>query len=376
MNNIKIYGKKRNQYLLNESEIRFLNEQARSFQSGNRFNPNILNKLKKILDKISSLSFIQENIYQIFDGLNLKNSESMQRLYNDFEFQSMINNPNRLNDYIFNNKINNSNKNVLSEKSYINHTNKNFKSKLGKSVLIFFFILKKMVSYIKNKKADFDILIESGRINNISKVNQEKLAQAIKSYKGFEYLMNKFLKLREKIFNITQLEYVEEAIPVGERINVDYHLFKPIIDGIIRYKFNEKTNINYVDFYNTYILSGKIIFNNKGIKAINNDNTYNTFEFIYNDNSLLEIEISNPNKKIIINSAKSIFSIFYSKKMNDMKELYTIISKRNKLYYIFQYVIDNKAKIIKSYKPKHFVLDINKLNNNNYGTLIVIMYYK
>ncbi len=217
-----IYGKVRNDYMLNAEEVAFVNNLSKRFTKQSQLKPNnplnilknenfvnltnvnISNQLKKILNKISSLSFIQENIHQIFNGYDLKNSKSLQRLYNQFNFKAMIENPNVLNQYIFENQISAENKKLFSNKSYIKNESNN-RSKLGKSVLLFFFILQKMVSYIKNKKADFNRLIKSGRTNNLSTVNQEKLNQAIKSYKGFEYLMNKFLKLREKIFLITQL---------------------------------------------------------------------------------------------------------------------------------------------------------------------------
>ncbi len=400
-NHIKIYGKKRSNYILNPKDVEFVSELSQKFSKPLQFNTNgtlenpnnVVNlsvnsedagKLEKILDKISSLSFIQENIYQIFDGLDLKNSASIQQLYNQFNFEKMIQDPKILNSYEFQNNISPNNIKKFSNKSYIkpaNNINGKISKKLGKSVFVFFFILQKMVAYIKEKRRKFDALIASSRTKDISNVNSQKLNQAIKEYKGFEYLMNKFLKLREKIFSIIQLENkneVEEEIPIGQNIRVEYHFFKLILDGIIRYTFNQNPNISYNDFNEQYIQNQKINFYDDGIEVPNESGNL-LFKFNFDNNTLLEINRTLP---IAINSNKSIFSILYIKEMNANK-LYTIISQRNKSYYIFQYVVtikeinENKQyQITKSYKPKRFDLDVNKLNSYHFGTIQMVAYYK
>lgn len=391
MSNKFIHGLQRENRMLNGEEIGFLNNLGKRITNAGNYqalpnlrNEEISNKLKVILDKISSLSFIQDNIHEIFDGYDLTNSESIKKLFKNFDFKSMIQNPNVLNQYIFENKITGQNKQKFSNKSYINTQNINTTSKIGKSVLIFFFILKKMVEYIKMKKKQFDDLIKSGRVNNISKVNSNKLAKAIKAYKGFEFLMKKFLKAREKIFSITQLQYVEEPLPKDTIISNDYffyyHFFKEVIDGVLlHYNIIPKPLKKYSEL-NTFLINNKIVFNENNIKILlpqSRRNSVITLPFIFNfeNNPLYEINIKPDNANIQINKNKVISSVLYIKEANNVNNSMTIISKRNKSYVIFEYVISaNDNRIIQSKKPKLIEFDKNK--NNDYGEIFLISYYK
>lgn len=378
--------------MLNAEEIGFLNNlgnQIKRFKNNGNGLPNlaseeISNKLNIILNKISSLSFIQDNIHEIFDGLDLTNSASIKDLFSKFDFKTLIKNPNSMNNYTFQNKLSVVNQTLFQSK--IRNGNISAKDKIGKSLFIFFFILQKMVHYIKMKRAQFDKLIESGRTNSISKVNQEKLAEAIKAYKGFLFLIKKFLKIREKIFAITQLQYVEENVPKGTFVGnyfFYYHFFKNIIDNIlINYKMIENPLKKYEDF-NQFVKNTKLVFGDNFIKIYMrtlNGNRGNTFnELIFNNNPIFDFFHNKDEKNNIQILKKNIYSILY---FNEPNGLMTIISKRNKSYFIFQYKLKEENSnhiVLESKKPKLFNFEKDKINNeykNRFGTIFYIAYYK
>ncbi len=386
----RIHNIERKNRMLNAEEIGFLNNLGnqikRSKNNGNGL-PNlaseeISNKLNIILNKISSLSFVQDNIHEIFDGFDLTNSASIKDLFSKFDFKKLIANPNSINNYTFQNKLSVVNKTLFQNK--IRNRNGN-EDKIGKSLFIFFFILQKMVHYIKMKRAQFNKLIESGRTNHINKVNQEKLAEATKAYKGFIFLVKKFLKIREKIFAITQLQYVEENVPKGTFVGnyfFYYHLFKDIIDNIlIHNKIIEKPFKKYKDF-NQFVTDGRIISNDDNIQFILNKNRKNDYEFNFDNNPLLNIYHKDGNENNVRILKKNVYSVLYSKELNNNNKLCTIISKRNKSYFIFQYLLkegNSNRIVLESKKPKLFHFEKDKINSEyktKFGTIFYIAYYK
>ena len=226
---------------------------------------------------------------------------------------------------------------------------------------------------------------------------QEKLSKATKAYQGFIFLMKKFLKIREKIFAITQLQYVEENIPKNTIINnnylVYYHFFKELIDGVLlHHHIIDKPIKKYDELNNKVIFTNdNIIFNfSNNIGSRRNSVFSSQFKFKFNNNPLYEIHIKNENTNIQINNKKAISSILYLDTSNTNK-IIKIISKRNKSYVMFEYIINNinmnnnnnnsnitmnnfnnTLQIIQSKKPKLIEFD----KNANYGEIFLISYYK
>ncbi len=249
-NNIKIFGKKKSDLILTEEDLNFLKELLTNNASSLSVTTN--NKVKgrflEIMNKISSLSLTQENIYNIFEGLELGNSESIQDLFKNFNFKELINNPkNFINKFeIQNSNLSRKNKNKFEKLSYIiNPVNKQTpKSKIGKSILIFFFILSQIVKYIKMKKSIFN-----GALSRNIRTSSLNIEKAQRAFDEFKFLAKKFLKMREKIFELTQLQYAEESIPKNTIVFVKsnpnpkplpnfhyfiyYHFFKNEIDKIL-----------------------------------------------------------------------------------------------------------------------------------------------
>ncbi len=212
-NNNRILGKKKDELILTKEDLIFLNDLLKNTSALSISNASIKGRFLGIMNKISSLSLTQENLINIFEGLHLGNSESIQNLFTNFNFKKLIEDPSTfINSYQINNSnLSANNKNKFEKLSYIinkDPSNPTPKSKIGKSVLIFFFILSQIVKYIKMKKAIFN-----GALNRNIRTNSLNINKATEAFNEFKFLAKKFLKMREKIFELTQLQYAEQNIP-------------------------------------------------------------------------------------------------------------------------------------------------------------------
>lgn len=173
MENNLIYGKRYQDFFINENELQFIKNHT--------FNNIMSNEEKKvklmtIFKKVGLLSVVQNDIYSILNGFEL----------------SKLNNPNNYNNFIT----------QFIEKQNINENfRKNKNKSVSNSIFILYLLLNNILKYIEKKKLNFNKIINS---NNINKINQV--------YKEIRYLIKKFLKFREKIYTIIQLKYIEQPI--------------------------------------------------------------------------------------------------------------------------------------------------------------------
>lgn len=279
MNN-RILGKKKDELILTSTDLNFLNQLFKDTSTTSPTpgttplsisNASTKARFLNIMNKISSLSLTQENLINIFEGLHLGNSESIQNLFANFNFKELIENPETFvkNYEINNSNISQGNKNKFAALSYIinkDPANPIPKSKIGKSILIFFYILSQIVKYIKMKKAIFN-----GALNRNIRTNSLNIEKATQAYNELKFLAKKFLRMREKIFELTQLQYAEENIPKDTIVYtkpitptasgklpdkpydfhyfIYYHFFKNEIDSILlKHDKIKSIMIKYKDF--------------------------------------------------------------------------------------------------------------------------------
>lgn len=336
-NKNRILGKKRDELILTSTDLNFLNQLFKdtstlptnpAVKQLSISNASTKSRFLNIMNKISSLSLTQENLINIFEGLHLGNSDSIQDLFTNFNFKELIKDPKTfINSYeINNNNISQGNKNKFAKLSYIINKDPSKpipKSKIGKSILIFFFILSQIVKYIKMKKAIFN-----GVLNRNIRTSSLNIDKATQAYNELKFLAKKFLRMREKIFELTQLQYAEENIPINTivytrtfKVNqttgqstmlgepygfhyfIYYHFFKNEIDSILlKHDKIKSIIIKYKDFVdiskepkdpsnvkslNIKFYSKRIVFNKIKIPKTSGTGTGNeSLDLTFNKNPL------------------------------------------------------------------------------------------
>ncbi len=331
-----IYGKLFNDFVLNQSELQFMKNEP--------FNEIMSNKEKKdrlmaIFKKIGSLSVVQRNIQNILNGFNIST---------------------QTNEKNYTTQIRNILKNSNSKLETINGNNQ------SKSILILYLLLNYIISYIKKRSS-----------------NEQ-------SYKEIRYLIRKFLNMREKIYQIIQLQYIEPIIP-KERAIVNnyyyYHLYRPLIMYILNENNitlnddsllpsahslgTKKVEYNYENVKNYFLFRSEALFYkiNSGENNSNNNTSLNsnfsTNYVIYNFGEFqkkLNIRIYNKenfeNKNIKINHLNALY--FRKEEENNNRRDF-IICKRNDNFYIYEYVIKDKQ-ILQSKKVKSIYIGSKNLN--------------
>jgi hypothetical protein len=325
-----IYGKKKSDFILNENELEFI--KAHTF-SQIMNNESKKMKLMNIFKKIGSLSVVQKDVYNILNSFQLNESK----------------NTNSYNNFI---------KKFIQNQEIENNFRKN--EEIGNSIFILYLLLNNIVKYVKRKKIDAN--------ENISSRNEEKINKA---YKEIRFLIKKFLKLREKIYSMTQLQYIES--PIVQNANITnrfyyYHFYRPLIEYIILEK--HKINDFVYDYENVkkYLLFKDNVFfyklnpNNNINNNLNNNlnnKVYSMKYIIYNINEFiktLNIKIYNSNNNVSNMNIYNLYSIYY---ING--NIHNIISKRNTHFYLYKYEINNN-KIIQSKNPESIYINENNLN--------------
>ncbi len=330
-----IYGKKKSDFILSENELNFI--KAHTF-SQIMSNEDKKMKLMNIFKKIGSLSVVQKDVYNILNSFQLNEAKNTNH-YNNF-----------IKKFIQNQKIEN-----------------NFRKneEIGNSIFILYLLLNNIVKYVKRKKIDLN--------QNISSRNEQKINQA---YKEIRFLIKKFLKLREKIYSMTQLKYIEAPIPKNTNItNITnhfyyYHFYRPLIEYIILQKHKINNFVYHYQNVTKYLLFKDEAFFYK--LNPNNNKVYSMKYIIYDINEFineLNIKIYNSNVNSSEINVYNLYSIYY---ING--KTHTIISKRNTHFYLYQYEIEN-AKIQQSKNPESIYINEKNINqyleknNSTYGTL-------
>lgn len=328
MNNISenklIYGKLFNDFALNENKLKFIKNE--SFIDIMK-NEEKKERLMSIFKKIGSLSVVQKNIQSILNGFNISTEINKQN-YNQ-KINAILKNPNLILE-----------NNGLMENSGI-----------SKSILILYLLLNQIIIYVKNIKSK----------------NEQ-------SYKEIRYLIKKFLNMREKIYQIIQLQYIEPPIPKERGIVNNYyyyHFYRPLMIYILNENSINLEDYNYENVKNYFLFRGQALFYkiNSGENNSNNNTSNSNFGtnyIIYNFRILqneLNIRIYDntniENQNIKINQLNALY--FRKEEENGSRRDF-IICKRNDNFYIYEYVIKGN-KIVQSKKVKSIYIGNKNISN-------------
>ncbi len=372
-NNI-IYGKKINDYFFNESELNLLKTPITNIFANTEQKKSFMLLFKKIFN----LASVHKNIINMFESFDMSSKNSIRKYASSFDYNSFLNAPqSALNQgKIGNISLSTSNQNYFKKRI---RSNKNVQNpgKIDKSVLILFLLFQKLQSYLTLKKAEFNQLMKRG-------VHFEDRRETIKKLNGFKLIAKKFLKIREKLFKLIQYQYVEPPIVKDSEVN-NYYYYYHFLRNI------RETTSTPLD-YDNYKKSNFNASNNTkmGITTFNTPAMQNKFH-IYNLNadSAKGIDYSAttithtpptiaPNTKDGINIF-NLISLYYKdvNSSNSAKHIDTIITKRNNIFYKYEYEISGN-KITKSAKPQQLYFNDNALQNvllentkdkNGFGTL-------
>lgn len=363
-NNI-IYGKKINDYFFNESELNLLKTPITNIFA----NPEQKKAFMLLFKKIFNLASVHKSIFNIFESFDMSSKNSIKKVASSFNYNSFLNAPqNALNQgKIGNISLSQNNQNYFKKRIRSNKvetiTNP---TKIDKSVFILFLLFQKLQSYLTLKKTEFNQLMKRG-------VHRE----TIKKLNGFKLIAKKFLKIREKLFKLIQYQYVEPPIPKDSQVNnyyYYYHFFRNI---------REVTQTPYD--YDNYKKSDFNASNNKQIGSAFNFLSIMQNKFhIYNlklDKSGIDYSATTithtlrnivPNKEGI--NIFNLISLYYK---HEVKHVDTIITKRNNIFYKYEYEI-SESRITKSEKPQQLYFNDNflqsilledKKDKNGFGNL-------
>lgn len=376
-NNNLIYGKKINDYLLTNEEKSILNKPMNEIFG----NPDTKNKFLIIFKKIFNLSSVHKNIFSIFESFNMTSLESIKKYASTFDYKSFLSNPTAFvtKKSIPNINLESKEKNYLKSRIRTNNplnNQRNNPAQIDKSIFVLFLLFQKLQNYLIFKKSEFNQLIKHG-------VNSEKRRETIKKLNGFRLIAKKFIKIREKLFKLIQLQYVEPPIPETTELRYPhyyyYHFLRNIrertpkpydYDIYQENMFNTSNNTKLgISIFNTNLMKNKYhIFNvNPGTKEIN-----------YTLNPITHSAgINRPIKESI--NVFNLISLYYINNPTTNNRIDTIITKRNNNFYIYKYKIDDtpgtNMRIIKSFLPKEIYINNDKLqkelleNNSKYGKL-------
>ncbi len=373
-----IYGKKINDYLLNEEELQLLNKPINDIFS----KPDDLKKFKKLFRKIYNLASVHKNILNMFESFNMSTKNSIKSAENSFNFKSFLATPEQFitNSKIGNTKLSSENTNFFKSRIRTSNgksvTNNNF-AKIDKSIFTLFLLFNKLQKYIFLKKAEFNQLIKS-------RVNTENKRAVIKKLNGFRLIVKKFIAIREKLFKLINFQYVEPPIKVGTIINQFYyyhHFLRYLKDSLIP---QAKVKVDY----DNYVLGAKNSNTTIGplqVNIISKNSTGKATTHVFNPKSTsnginYSIQSGTPNKDSI--TLSNLISLYYIDNTNPAGRIDTIITKRNNDFYMYKYTINasnpSSLSITKSEKPQRIYFDETILKNtlledkkdkNNLGTL-------
>ncbi len=366
-----IYGKKINDYLLNEEELQLLNKPINDIFS----KPDDLKKFKKLFRKIYNLASVHKNILNMFESFNMSTKNSIKSAENSFNFKSFLATPEQFitNSKIGNTKLSSENTNFFKSRIRTSNgksvTNNNF-AKIDKSIFTLFLLFNKLQKYIFLKKAEFNQLIKS-------RVNTENKRAVIKKLNGFRLIVKKFIAIREKLFKLINFQYVEPPIKVGTIINKYYyyhHFLRYLKDSLIP---QAKVKVDYKNYELGTLNSN----NTMGSIRIVLPNLTHVFNPKSSSNGInYTTQSGTPNKDSI--TLSNLISLYYIDNTNPAGRIDTIITKRNNDFYMYKYTINasnpSSLSITKSEKPQRIYFDETILKNtlledkkdkNNLGTL-------
>lgn len=355
-NNI-IYGKKINDYFFNESELNLLKTPIADIFA----NTDQKKAFMLLFKKIFNLASVHKNIINMFESFDMSSKNSIKKYASSFDYSSFLNAPqSALNQGKIGNislSTNNQNyfkKRIRSTKNVQNPT------KIDKSVLILFLLFQKLQSYLTLKKAEFNQLMKRG-------VHYEDRRETIKKLNGFKVIAKKFLKIREKLFKLIQYQYVEPPIVKDSEVNdyyYYYHFFRNVRETTstpLDYDNYKKSNFNNSN--NTKIGPSPFEFNSLTMRNkfhIYNLNANPAKGIDYSATTITHTSGTNvPNKDGI--NIFNLISLYY-KDVNQQKRIDTIITKRNNIFYKYEYEISGN-KIMKSAKPQQLYFNDNALQN-------------
>ncbi len=375
-----LYGKKINDYLFNDEELKILNTPIDTIFA----NPNTKDKFMILFKKIFNLSSVHKNILNMFESFQMMTSDSIKKYASTFDYKSFLSNPTAFvsKKSIPNIKLENKEKNYFKKRIRTNNQlndQTNNPAQIDKSVFVLFILFQKLQNYLLFKKAEFNQLIKHG-------VNSEKRRETIKKLNGFRLIAKKFIRIREKLFRLIQFQYVEPPIPETTDLNSPYYYYYHFLRNMCEvtpkpydYEDYQPNIFNAAKTSNTKMGMAvfKTVMTNKchifNIKATSNGINYT------------KATVTHSNRSIPLKEGINIFnliSLYYIDNPGTNNRIDTIITKRNNNFYIYKYKINDtpgrNMRIIKSELPRQYYFDNNMLhqillenekNKNTHGTL-------
>jgi hypothetical protein len=359
-NNI-IYGKKINDYFFNESELNLLKTPIADIFANTDQKKAFMLLFKKIFNLVS----VHKNIINMFESFDMSSKNSIKKYASSFDYSSFLNAPqSALNQgKIGNISLSTNNQNYFKKR--IRSTNVETitnPTKIDKSVLILFLLFQKLQSYLTLKKAEFNQLMKRG-------VHYEDRRETIKKLNGFKVIAKKFLKIREKLFKLIQYQYVEPPIVKDSEVDKYYYYYhflrnvRETTSTSLDYDNYKKSNFNNSNNKKM----GQVAFEFNSTAMRNKFHIYN----LKSDNSGIDYSATTithtsgtnvPNKDGI--NIFNLISLYYKdvNSANSTKRVDTIITKRNNIFYKYEYEISGN-KIMKSAKPQQLYFNDNALQN-------------